>query len=406
MLLGHRAAGRMALLLLTRVLLAGCAEPPVEPCYDDVECEDGFCYAGSCVARLGRGEDCGRLSAYDGSGLAKSNCKIGLVCSSLSRLCEPPAPLGARCGDDGDCGAHPGYRSADAPICDPGADPPRCAAPRTIPAGGACLGDRACAGDLRCRKNTDGSSTCRGPGAEGDRCEHKIPSTPESVPQCMPGLYCGHGSPAVCRTHAGLEESCVDSECEEGLVCRRASRQCGYPSAVTGACDGDDDCAGDLICLVGSCAARSTTGAACGARDHCAVAGDVCVLGVCAAPSVDGRPCASSDDCASGLRCEMGTYAASASRKVGEPCQSRYACKAPGICLDDVCRYTGGPGETCGSANDCRAGLFCQSDVCVWRRPDGAPCTSDSECRSSFCAWIEADDAPSGFVRACGPAQW
>ncbi|HEY0839544.1 MAG TPA: hypothetical protein VGD74_05115 [Vulgatibacter sp.] len=391
-------------MLIHLVLLAGCAGPPEERCYDDVECAGGFCESGACVPRAQRGQSCWRSSAYhDGSGLVESNCAAGLVCASHSHRCESPAPMGARCGDDGDCGAHHGYRSADAPICDPATDPPRCAAPRSIPAGGACLGHRACGADLRCRANADGSSTCRGPGAVGEACVGRS-GPPEPEPSCEPGLYCAPGSPWTCQVRAGLGESCADSECEEGLVCRGGSRLCGYASAATEACGVDEDCRAGLVCIAGACAPRSSTGGPCDAEDHCAGDGDSCILGVCAARSVAGGPCAFPGDCAIGLRCDMGTCIAT--RKVGEPCQSHYACEARSICLDNVCRDTGGPGEPCDSASDCRAGLFCQSNVCVWRRPDGAPCRYDYECRSDACSWLSDDDAPSSLERACGPASW
>lgn len=391
-----RAIGRMTPpLLLASMLLAGCADPP-EPsrCFSSDQCEGGLCIEGGCVARKGAGEACTRWAHHDETGFlgAASDCALELACSSLSLRCSPPAPLGARCGDDGDCGAHPSYRSADDPVCVPGGGTSACASPRTVPPGGACQGDRACADGLRCMKNADDSSTCRGPGAEGELCDRGSYWREDPTPLCVPGLYCA-GTPPVCRARFELGEACEGADCLEGLVCRSASKTCAWAAALSEACGGDSDCADGFACIVGSCAPPSPRGGPCSNHEHC-TNGDRCILGACSSPSSPGLLCSNDDDCAAGLRCEMGSCRAHQAVP-GDRCESDYSCLWLGPCVDNVCVEKSGTGGPCSDFSGCADGLFCQVGVCVQQRPDGAPCASSLECRSTICIGRPALCTPS-----------
>lgn len=383
--------GRAALLLL--VPLAGCADPPDRHCFDDVECDGGFCSYGTCEAWRGRGERCEAWHYVDGAGFVEtsSDCAPGFVCSAVSGKCGPPAPIGARCGLDGDCGAHPSFRRLDDPVCVPEGDEGRCAPPRTVEAGGECLGDRACAGGLLCRKNPGGRSTCRGPGGEGEGCERDAVRGAGAVVLCLPGLHCAAGESPICVPRIRSGEACPSSDsCMEGLICR--SGACGYPSARAEACAADTECAAAFVCIAGSCAPPSTLGGPCDGRDHCEEGGQ-CILGICAPPSGDGGRCVQNDDCIEGLRCEMGTCRSSLT--IGDACEGSYSCGPSHPCVNNVCSRTSGPGGVCGANVHCGDGLFCQAGVCVFARVDGAPCSYQSVCESGWCDYR---------VGACAPA--
>lgn len=158
-----------------------------QPCTNSGDCmPDGWCEAGTCAARPGAGAPCA-----DGV-----YCGEGLACVFATGECDDMPEDGEPCalGEMGPfvCGEEQACVSG---LCAP------------VPSEGEACGDgnNACADELGCQFNTDGTSVCVPEVGVGEPCTNDT--------QCEPGTYCEFSS-MTCAQVADAGEPCEDgNEC-------------------------------------------------------------------------------------------------------------------------------------------------------------------------------------------------
>ena len=218
-----------------------------------------------------------------------------------------------------------------------------CKIPRDV--GQPCTGPLdVCTGQAQCL-----AGTCQLPGqAEGTACiDYGSP--------CQSTLYCntgGSGLDGVCTVLPGV-----------GAPCPKGS------------------CAGDALCVSGTCAAPLADGASCGTEHVCR---HVCAGGVCRTPEVVGadQPCAY-DTCAPGLQCSS------------DP--------AYPACVPEVVTPKGA--SCAGAAAPCAAGLLCDATtaVCIDLPGQGQACTSYAACAHGFtCVGFAPAEHQAGICTRLG----
>lgn len=368
-------------------------------CTSDADCSStGWCFAGACVERKGKGQSCERTDQC----AAGLTCADGVCCNeACDGACRACSAVNKASGDaSGECGparegTNPGARCV-------GSDPKTCGLTGLCDATGSCAkygAGTAC--------GPTGSTTCDAGVVKGQVCD---------------GL-------GTCKIDA-TGTSCAPGACKDG--------------ACTWACTTDTDCAGAAWCDAGTCRAKRATGAKCttaaqctsgfcadgvccgsacdGSCEACDVAGAV---GTCAAitgaprpghpacdPADPANPCsARSCDGEERAKCarfagpevecrpascakEVATFAASCDGSGACPAPKTQACQ-PYACGDAACK------TTCSSDSDCKAGFVCDAttktctggakcDGHVVTKPDGATvdcapfvCESGGTCKAS-----------------------
>lgn len=242
--------------------------------------------------------------------------------------------------------------------------------------------------------------------------------------ECTDSVCRGEGCPKTCRALGGLGEICsVNRDCRPPGYCRPSKFSpgvgvCAEYSALNEICDSTDECTAGLICVLGVCAPRPTTGARCinsmcDDSSYCAAIGDG---GVCFGRADAGTQCTASTQCRLGHLCIHGLCQL---EQVGiaEPCTPLQRCPDNTVCaLSDTVMGTGrceAPkrlGSLCGWSGECVPSLACR-DVdggfrCSERAPAGSPCLQDRDC-DVFSSCVEnaclPRSAPGGLCGARRP---
>ncbi len=213
--------------------------------------------------------------------------------------------------------------------------------------------------------------------------------------QCDPSnvrLSCAGGSGlcaegGACVETPGEGKPCANQVCAGDLVCVEGT--CGAMPAPSNLpagseCRASSQCAEGLGCVNGSCAAAKAIGESCDDATVC-VRGAECQPSnerVCLTKAGDGERCMG-DDCGAGLACDY-TATFPVCRPVvalGEACDMGRTCVAGATCNAGSCVLLPTQGETC-LFGQCAAGLVCDqsTQVCGERRPLGQSCNGSSEC--------------------------
>lgn len=253
--------------LATSCLPGGVGEAGA-PCSSSSECASRSCSGnwscGTCAAALPLGAACG--SGTSGS------CVSGTICHPNSHVCvsAPLALAHAKLGEP----------------CDPAGNPPV-----------GCEGDLACFADAMVSVSTAG--VCTALPKQDEPCLNW------SGPQCGPGMECGRsttggtrkalcGSPPPCGTVTCDPATTVCIEAPKvPLNCRPYVTE-GQACSSGGAPEGDNICARDLICMIGTVVDA-------GVFNY--------YRGTCVRPGSRGDACGDMAPCKGYLRCQGGVCA-------------------------------------------------------------------------------------------------
>jgi len=252
-------------------------------------------------------------------------CGEGFTCRS-SGLCGMLASEGDRCLDDGDCDA------------------------------------------LYCNLST---GTCQQRGKVGEPCAYFDPSFAHVAP-----------------TPFTDPNSALLHQCETGLMCEPASKQCIESCQKGSFCRDNADCTRGLVCRGVDPALPSSTPAQCGA------------------PVKSGKPCLSSEECESGvcgLKSEGTAPVCIAPKKLGAWCESEghdpscasQYCDGENACAEVCCTDSNCPTTT--PFGECSEGRYCDSDSWLYAgfraglcRPLvdlGEECSLSDSCASGYCRY-------------------
>ncbi len=401
-------------------------DPNSAPCDDGNACTTGDqCSAGTCIAGApvdcSDGEPCTDDSCDPTTGCLNTDntdpCDDNDACTTSDTcaggVCVGGPPLhcddGEPCTDDS-CDSSVGcITSPNSAPCDDG---------------NACTTDDLCAGGVcvgSLPPNCDDGQVCT-----DDSCD---PATgcvnaPNSDPcddgdACTTGDLCANG---VCVSGAPLD--CADNNpCTDDL-CDPASG-CDHPPN-SAACDDDDACTTDDLCVDGLCIGGAaldcadgndcTTDScdpilgcmhiphsnACDDGDLCTVQ-DSCSDGVCTGSPLDcndNDPC-TDDSCAAMVGCEHVQNSAT--------CDDLDACTTDDICSAGTCS---GTPLSCNDGNDCTDDSCdpvtgCQNDPNNEPCDDGDACTAIDTCAGGQCVGGRARDCDDGNPctdDSCDPA--
>lgn len=369
--LGDSAAATACTEVFVGLVQQGGACTESEECAGSLFCQPAGLNncAGTCVPRLGEGQNCNP---------SRELCARGLSCKN-------PLDAGFRCQSRSDAGV-------------------------------GCGSDSDCQPTLRCSQQL-----CVRPGGEGAPCvdidEHK---------DCASDLGCvQNGQSAICQKRAALGQPCsaqgqgvppcIDSSCVE---CSLDAGVCVVSGMQGWECHGDSDCRGAFFCARpsmfadGVCVLRARRGETCtpgsspGTKGSCLYDDDFCqangsAMGVCTALPTLGQPCGTGSNLAATCqgdavycRHDAGSPGNCTSDPgLGEPCGSssnQGSCRQ-GFCKADAgntCQPLLGLNEPCSpNASNCGAGSYCDPTqrLCLAQLATEAPCTIDEQCLAGLC---------------------
>lgn len=203
----------------------------------------------------------------------------------------------------------------------------------------------------RCLEEIRRSTTCVLP----TTCRAVRPTLPAGAmcsvtTECI-GSFCGGDAcPTRCVPISGLGEPCLDSPCEDGLLCSFTAGVCLAQKPEGAPCEVDPACRHGLVCFETLCGPRRGPGTSCEQSSQC---DDrmVCLDGACSEGLAVGERCVPSQ-CASGLVCSADA------RRARLP----------------------GPGEACGELSQCLDVYECVGGVCVALPGLGEPCLESTRC--------------------------
>ncbi|MBM4341947.1 MAG: hypothetical protein FJ100_01020 [Deltaproteobacteria bacterium] len=178
------------------------------------------------------------------------------------------------------------------------------------------------------------------------------------------------------------DEVCKSGRCQKGATqSSLCPGKCAPIAKAGGACNGDNDCEGDLLCIEDKCAPKGgKVGASCSSQScepglYCNYAGPAGAT--CAELSKEGGACLGSEACVKGLYC----------KNTG----SQGACTKPSA-VGSPCNFEGGSGGGSGSgggAGECGVGAVCLpkpgappggQGMCVAKAKVGQPCQGPGQC--------------------------
>lgn len=228
------------------------------------------------------------------------------------------------------------------------------------------------------------SASCGSDGLDIADCESTFTGAIAAGESCTESSHCADGTQCVrtpnsctgsCTLEmpAGVDESCEDRSCADGLFCdfdfANGTSTCRTLGQVGAECRSTFNCAEPLWCNeeAGTCAAAMPAGGACNSSFR-QCGGDL----ICAGPE--------------------GARACRTPKKIGETCTPGHRECIIGHCSSaGTCAFPPAIGETCGldgvEEADCFSG-YCTAEtggVCAMRKAAGATCESFEECESFDC---------------------
>jgi hypothetical protein len=209
---------------------------------------------------------------------------------------------------------------------------------------------------------------------------------------CMGDSFCAKGEqqtcPGVCAALQNQGQPCTnddDAECDDGLVCFRATGKCEALRAT------GEECGMNLpVCKPGLTCLDQGDGPACVAitqlyakklGDDCDAKTDLCAPGLVCESVSGGTPPAAPGKCAE-------TVASGANCKRSQPnqCPLDQYCDATDPGQTGTCVDRPGDGDACLSRTPaCADGLACIDGTCRAIHGNGEPCTSNAQCWSGTC---------------------
>ncbi len=338
-------------------------------------------------------------------GCRSTDCRPGLQCHSLDRICLP-ADLNLSCGRDADCPAGTYCRLYVAPgsevfgsTCEPTVGPGR--------AGAACEADAECASDAcfygstclgLCRDDSDCApgSACAWTRLNVGETENRFRVCLRQIQACDSPSDCGAGD--VCtllpRPDAprGFTLACLPAPADAGPG--GSGAPCADDSACrTGICLGDGTCFGPCADDAECPAGRRCYDAGIFFIDDggtALVADDVLSgLPYCALDSGSDAPCDGQRRCPAGETCaprraaegnrfETRCQTAEGPGGAGEPCDADAACQL-GACTEGRCL------GLCFADGDCAAGTACEVGTYVLDDRDTRDPYDDVRAELGFC---------------------
>jgi hypothetical protein len=187
--------------------------------------------------------------------------------------------------------------------------------------------------------------------------------------------------PNVCTPTGRIgNAACLyDTQCGTGYCRIPTGKTCGTCVArgATGAlCQSSDDCDGNLMCAMGTCAAPSMIGGPCNGTTMPCANGLACVGGMCAVPG--------------GVDAGCGDAGGACDYNLGATCMGSSCAAVPVDTPGGSC--TGPPTDECPSSSACLQG-FCQApiaDMMSCDAGDGIPCTPPDTCNAGTCSLFTA----------------
>ena len=330
---------------------------------------DGVCYDGICQPVAGDGDECGVGVSQD--------CGPGFYCN-IDEICAPVGSLehGSSCGGHSEC--------ADGLWC----FNRMC---RSLPQEGEHCSPHGCAPGLECLGVS--APTCE-PVLHDDCYTEGLDPQPAGFRGCGWSAACRSNEPPRCLPLLQTGEICRPGDrCEPGLTC---SLQNDGEVRCAPVCNEDGDCAGDDLCVFGSCASRRPIiGEECGVDEP----NQECADGLWCEEFVQaewrcsdeypvlGEDCTAASECAEGLACNLDQNKCIEVPGLDENCLNVYPtpCENGLRCNSGSCVERLGEGEECDFGGGCQLGLACLRDPDQDRRFCSATLPAEGEiCEPEF----------------------
>ncbi|XP_013409678.1 prion-like-(Q/N-rich) domain-bearing protein 25 isoform X2 [Lingula anatina] len=179
----------------------------------------------------------------------------------------------------------------------------------------------------------------------------------------------GPNTMEVMGPKVGLKERCSNtSECQSGLVCDSAMRECRR--GANGQCSTNHDCVSDTTCDIESRECRYGLGSSCSLTLEQCISHAACdtVTGTCKGHL--GSHCNVDANCANGLLCDSAS--ATCKQKPGGHCKDEMECVSGGSCEENVCKMKFN--NRCETLSDCQVGYVCDREVHLCKYGVGHQC--------------------------------
>ena len=201
-----------------------------------------------------------------------------------------------------------------------------------------------------------------------------------------------------------IDEQCVSGACQAGdcgMACCQGTCIAPPPDAAIGQDCSAQDCVDGAYCdydfMTGemTCKAIKQAGAECGGDNECA-GSLACLGGTCKEPPAEGAPCPDGR-CAGALGCDIDTVTCQKLRGEGQACNPQASLCAIGLtcAASNTCQPPGGIGSPCTldfSGGSCAGDAWCDYDflegkgTCQPLIANGGACESNEfACQSRYC---------------------
>lgn len=364
-----------AMLVVSLVALASCAEGGESACERNSDCDRGYCQEGKC-----------RRDCVDST----LDCPKGYACSVIGRCEFAGNPAGA--GGDGGAAGESGAAGTTAEAGMSGIAGTAGTASTAGTAGqSGQAGTGPTAGGGQAGSEQGGAG--QGGGTAGTEQGGAGQSGGGTAGSGTAGTGSGgepFGGGGTSGTGLELDACFSDSDCTAGLLCRAEFK--GGPQRCTKACSSQSQCYGGRRC-------EMIDGA------------QVCVMGDV------GRDCKVANDC--NFACLLGQNYCTSTCKTGGDCPNGYACQPVGTPAQYICAKVAAPCDA--NSNACIAPAACDKTSqnlivasctaacnsaadCPQRAPGLPPWTCDGLCRrpSDVFGPLEGGSTPTQY--ACGPS--
>jgi hypothetical protein len=220
-------------------------------------------------------------------------------------------------------------------------------------------------------------------------------------PECTEGVCRGAVCPRSCQPLGESGDACsVSDDCRLPLFCRTTTSSPGVgvcsPVATLGMpCSATAECSDGLLCELGRCVAKPTTGQSC--RSGVCDDNALCVPrrdgGVCEPRFDAGVGCRQSAECLPGLICSSGRCVTALVSPTADMCLAGQKCPTGLVCIFDspsdiegACERPRAQGSRCVVGADCEAHLACLEMAdgggrqCAQRITHDGGCQTDRDC--------------------------